>query len=53
MKKIYINMNNADWLDEYDFLKDVVGIIKEEIKGNFMIIYVNKADYENATEIEE
>lgn len=53
MKKIYINMNDENWIDEYDFLYDVVGIIKEETKGNFLIVYVNKTDYENATETEE
>lgn len=51
MKKIFIRFNNEDWLDEYDFLRDVVGIIKEETKGNVgIMVYVNKADYENAME---
>lgn len=29
MKKIYIDMTKEDWLDEYDFYRDVVGIIEE------------------------
>lgn len=45
-------MNNENWLDKYDFLYDVVGIIKEEIKGNFLVVYINKTDYENTTEKE-
>lgn len=52
MKKNYINMNDENWIDEYDFLRDVIGIVKEEIKGNFLIAYVNKTDYEGATEKE-
>ena len=50
MKKIYINMNAIEWLDEYDFVRDVVGIVREEIQGNLLIVYVNKADYENVME---
>lgn len=29
MKKIYIDMTKEDWLDEYDFYRDVIGIIEE------------------------
>jgi hypothetical protein len=51
MKKIFIRFNNEDWLDEYDFLRDVVGIVKEETKGNVgIMVYVNEADYNNAME---
>ena len=46
-------MNTIEWLDEYDFIRDVVGIVKEEIQGKFLIVYVNKADYENAIEKDE
>jgi hypothetical protein len=51
MKKIFIRFNNEDWLDEYDFLRDVVGIVKEETKGNVgIMVYVNETDYNNAME---
>ena len=52
MKKIKINFNKKDWLDDYDFLRDVVGNIKEENVDEGIIVWVNKEDYNNAIEEE-
>ena len=45
MKKIYIDTTKKDWLDEYDFYRDVVGIIEE--------IFIDDEIYREAMEEEE
>jgi hypothetical protein len=51
MKKIFISFSKEDWLDQYDFLHDVVGIIVEETKWNVgIVVYVNETDYKFAME---
>lgn len=50
MKKIKINFNKKDWLDDYDFLRDTVGIIKEENTDKGIVVWVNEKDYNDAIE---
>ena len=53
MKKIYIDTTKENWLDEYDFYRDVVGIIEEIYYDDMVEIFVDDEIYREVMGEEE
>lgn len=53
MKKIYIDTTKQDWLDEYDFYADVIGIIEEIYYDDMVEIFVDDEIYREVMGEEE